>query len=124
MVESGLTDATMFLPNGEVVQPTEVLYRHPVLLLRGSFDPVMKVHLTMLNQAHEGFSDRLAEQDRGAVVHPTPPGDLPAGGGTQHHRPQAHDLFDVFGSCSSCLDHVGNPGIHRKLAQLLCTSIV
>ncbi|MEO5714435.1 MAG: TonB-dependent receptor [Luteolibacter sp.] len=68
LVESGLTDATMFLPNGEVVQPTEALYRHPVLLLRGSFDPVMKVHLTMLEQAREGFVELLEEDDRAKAV--------------------------------------------------------
>lgn len=64
LVESGLTDATMFLPSGEVVQPAEALYKHPVLLLRGSFDPVMKVHLAMLEQARESFSCSLPEEDR------------------------------------------------------------
>jgi hypothetical protein len=56
LVESSLTEATMFLPDGEVVQPAEVLYKKPVLLLRGSFDPVMKLHLSMLEQAHAVFS--------------------------------------------------------------------
>ncbi len=65
LVESGLTDATMFLPSGEVVQPSEALYRRPVLLLRGSFDPVMKLHLDMLEKARAGFSGLLAEADRG-----------------------------------------------------------
>lgn len=68
LVESGLTDATMFLPSGEVVQPAEALYRHPVLLLRGSFDPVMNVHLKMLEKARDGFLDSLAEADRGAAI--------------------------------------------------------
>ena len=68
LVESGLTEATMFLPNGEVVQPAEGLYRHPVLLLRGSFDPVMNIHLKMLEQARVGFLDSLGEQDRLAAV--------------------------------------------------------
>ena len=40
----------MFLPDGEVVQPAEILYKRPVLLLRGSFDPVTKLHLDMLEQ--------------------------------------------------------------------------
>ena len=56
LVESELTEATMFLPDGEVVQPAEALYKKPVLLLRGSFDPVMKLHLAMLEQAREVFS--------------------------------------------------------------------
>jgi hypothetical protein len=66
LVESGLTDATMFLPSGEVVQPAEALYRHPVLLLRGSFDPVTKLHLAMLDRARAGFSRLLAGEDADA----------------------------------------------------------
>jgi hypothetical protein len=68
LVESGLTDATMFLPNGEVVQPTEALYRKPVLLLRGSFDPVMKVHLTMLERTRDAFHQSLSEEDRASAI--------------------------------------------------------
>jgi hypothetical protein len=68
LVESGLTDATMFLPSGEVVQPTEALYRHPVLLLRGSFDPVMNVHLKMLEQARSGFVQSLNEEERVSAI--------------------------------------------------------
>jgi hypothetical protein len=68
LVESGLTDATMFLPNGDVVQPAEALYRRGVLLLRGSFDPVMNVHLTMLEDAREGFDNLLEEEDRSKAI--------------------------------------------------------
>ena len=68
LVESRLTDATMFLPNGEVAQPAEVLYRRPVLLLRGSFDPVMKIHLTMLEHAAVGFSELLDAEDQGQAL--------------------------------------------------------
>lgn len=68
LVESGLTDATMFLPSGEVVQPAEALYKKPVLLLRGSFDPVLNLHLSMLEDAREGFSSLLAPEDTGKAV--------------------------------------------------------
>ena len=68
LVESGLTDATMFLPSGEVVQPAEALYRRPVLLLRGSFDPVMKVHLKMLENARNGFSSMLSPEESEATI--------------------------------------------------------
>lgn len=68
LVESGLTEATMFLPNGEVVQPAEALYRHPVLLLRGSFDPVMNVHLQMLEKANDQFVSSLAGEERVAAL--------------------------------------------------------
>jgi hypothetical protein len=63
LVESGLTDATMFLPSGEVVQPAEALYKHPVLLL-----PVMNIHLAMLEHARAGFSGQLAEDARGREI--------------------------------------------------------
>lgn len=65
LVESGLTEATLFLPNGEVVQPAETLYKRPVLLLRGSFDPVMKLHLEMLEQARGVFQQVIDPADRG-----------------------------------------------------------
>jgi hypothetical protein len=68
LVESGLTDATMFLPNGEVVQPSEALYRHPVLLLRGSFDPVMNLHLAMLEHARADFANTLTTPQRGSQI--------------------------------------------------------
>lgn len=68
LVESGLTDATMFLPSGEVVQPAEALYKRPVLLLRGSFDPVLKLHLAMLDQARAGFFESLPPEDHGSEV--------------------------------------------------------
>lgn len=55
LVQSGLTDAAMFLPDGEVVQPAEVLYRKNLLLLRGSFDPVTRLHLDMLDRSRELF---------------------------------------------------------------------
>ena len=68
LVESGLTEATMFLPDGEVVQPAETLYRHPVLLLRGSFDPVTNLHLAMLEQAQATFRGMLSDDERAGVV--------------------------------------------------------
>lgn len=68
LVESGLTDATMFLPNGEVVQPAEAIYRHPVLLLRGSFNPVLNLHLAMLEQAQASFSGYLADDERDDII--------------------------------------------------------
>jgi len=68
LVESGLTDAAMFLPDGEVVQPAEALYRRPVLLLRGSFDPVMNLHLSMLEGARDGFQGMVADANCGNVI--------------------------------------------------------
>jgi hypothetical protein len=59
LVEAGLTEAAMFRPDGEVVQAAEALYKRPILLLRGSFDPVAKLHLQMLEQARGVFASAL-----------------------------------------------------------------
>lgn len=55
LVKQGLTSAAMFLPSGEVVPPAEVLYGKSILLLRGSFRPVLNLHLDMIRQARQTF---------------------------------------------------------------------
>ncbi len=66
LVQSGLTDAAMFTPEGEVVQPAEVLYKKPIALLRGSFDPVTNLHLDMMEQTKKSFFEKLdvGQQER------------------------------------------------------------
>lgn len=64
LVQSGLTDAAMFTPDGEVVQPAEVLYKKPIALLRGSFDPVTNLHLDMMEQTKKRFFERLDEEQQ------------------------------------------------------------
>lgn len=56
LVEGGLTDAAMFNSDGQVVQAADTLYKCPILLLRGSFNPVLRLHLDMLEQARAVFS--------------------------------------------------------------------
>ncbi|YCM44358.1 TonB-dependent receptor [Verrucomicrobiaceae bacterium 227] len=55
LVRQGVTPATVFLPDGEVVQAAEAFYKTPLLVLRGSFLPVTNLHLDMLEQAGKGF---------------------------------------------------------------------
>ncbi len=68
LVTSGLTDAAMFLPDGEVVQPAEVLYKKPIVLLRGSFDPVTNLHLDMLAQTRGEFEKTLDEGEKEKTI--------------------------------------------------------
>src|SRR5580658_1345147 len=63
LVQLGLSGAAMFGAHGEVLQPSEVLHRHPVLVERGSFRPVTRVNIDMLNSAHEAFSKSLPPAD-------------------------------------------------------------
>jgi len=59
LVLSGLTDAAMFNPDGQVVQAADTIYKRPILLLRGSFNPVLKLHLDMIRQSRAVFSQVL-----------------------------------------------------------------
>jgi len=68
LVASGLTAATMFLPTGEVVPPAEALHHRPLLLLRGSFKPVLNLHLAMLEDSRTNFDSLLAAPDRGTTI--------------------------------------------------------
>lgn len=56
LVQLGLSSAAMFSAAGEVLQPSEVLYKKPILVERGSFRPVTHVNVDMLRSAHERFA--------------------------------------------------------------------
>ena len=64
LVESNLTDAAFFTAQGEVMQASEKLYKKPVLVLRGSFNPVTLVHTDMLQSAAAEFREKLADPQR------------------------------------------------------------
>lgn len=55
LVQRGLTKAAMFLASGEVVQPADVLYKKSIMVERGSFRPVIKTTLDMLECATSLF---------------------------------------------------------------------
>lgn len=55
LVRQDLTEAAMFTAAGEPVQWAELLYKKPVLIQRGSFRPVTKATLDVLERAHEAF---------------------------------------------------------------------
>lgn len=55
LVQLGLSNAAMFSASGEVLQPSEVLYKKPILVERGSFRPLTNVNIDMLDAAKEKF---------------------------------------------------------------------
>lgn len=55
LVQQWLTEAAMFTAAGEAVIPGELLYKKPVLIERGSFRPMTKPMLDMLECAREQF---------------------------------------------------------------------
>jgi hypothetical protein len=55
LVQQNVADAAMFTSDGEVVIPSEVLYKKPVLVERGSFRPITKTTLDILERAQDQF---------------------------------------------------------------------
>jgi hypothetical protein len=55
LVKEGLTEAAMFTAQGEAIQWAEVLYKKPVLVQRGSFKPVTRATLDVLERGLEQF---------------------------------------------------------------------
>jgi hypothetical protein len=55
LVEKGLSNAALIGANGDVLQPSEVLHKRPILIERGSFRPVTFVNIDMLDGAREHF---------------------------------------------------------------------
>jgi hypothetical protein len=68
LVERGLTDAAMFTAAGEVVQPSEVLYKKPILVERGSFRPATKLTLDLLARALDQFLQEPGVEGQKPVV--------------------------------------------------------
>jgi hypothetical protein len=68
LVELGLTNAVMFSPQGEVLQPSEVLHKKAILVERGSFRPVTLVNQDMLQCALAQFLQEPVLQGVDIVV--------------------------------------------------------
>ena len=69
LVKNGMTDAVMFAPDGNNVLPARVLYKKNILTLRGSFRPVTKVNMDMLEKSLEMFvKENKVEKDRTQVI--------------------------------------------------------
>ncbi len=68
LVQMGLSNAAMFAADGEILQPSEVLYKRPVLVERGSFRPVTLIHLDMLQCARTQFIKDLGRDAEEPVV--------------------------------------------------------
>jgi hypothetical protein len=67
LVEQGLSNAALIGPGGDVIQPSEVLHKKPILVERGSFRPVTYVNLDMLDGARTQFLRDAEVKEEGIV---------------------------------------------------------
>jgi hypothetical protein len=56
LVKNGLTNAAIFGPDGNVIQPSDLLYKKNILVFRGRFRPLTLVNLDMLKRGYDQFS--------------------------------------------------------------------
>lgn len=68
LIRSWLTRAVVFNPAGEVVVPGELLYRKPVLVMRGSFNPVTLVNTDMMLAGLKQYSQISAVEEQEVVA--------------------------------------------------------
>src|SRR2546421_7410453 len=68
LVSQGLTDAVMFTADGEMVQPSEILYKKAILIERGSFRPVTYATNDMLEGARRQFVKESGTSEKDLVV--------------------------------------------------------
>ncbi len=65
LVKNGLTHAAIFGPDGNVIQPSDLLYKKNILALRGRFRPLTHVNLDMLKRGYDQFSqEEDVQKDR------------------------------------------------------------
>lgn len=55
LVREGMTDAAIFSPDGKNQQASDILYKKNILTIRGSFRPVTKVNLDMMQNGYNAF---------------------------------------------------------------------
>ena len=56
LVKNEMTKAVIFGPDGNNILPAQLLYKKNILAIRGSFRPVTKVNMDMLQKGYEQFS--------------------------------------------------------------------
>ena len=69
LVKEGMTEGVIFTPDGLNHQPSEILYKKNILTLRGSFRPVTKVNIDMLENGLNKFkADKKVKQENIQVL--------------------------------------------------------
>ncbi len=68
LIRNDMTDAVMFGPDGNNLQPAAILYKRNILALRGSFRPVTKVNMDMLQKSYEIFIREQTVEEENVIV--------------------------------------------------------
>jgi len=68
LIRAWKTRAVIFKPDGSVTVPADMLYKKNVLTIRGSFKPVTKLNVDMIEQGQESFKSLEGVTDTNTVA--------------------------------------------------------
>jgi len=69
LIKNNMTEAVMFGPDGNNLLPAAILYKKNILALRGSFRPVTKVNMDMLQKSMDIFiQDQDVNQEKTIII--------------------------------------------------------
>ncbi len=68
LIRSWKTRAIMFKPDGQIAVPAEMLYKKNVLTTRGSFKPVTRLNVDMIEQGFEAFKQQEGVDEDNSIV--------------------------------------------------------
>ena len=68
LVRYGMTEAVIFGPDGQNLQPSDILHKKNILTLRGSFRPVTKVNIDMIKNGLNEFIKENKVKDENLQV--------------------------------------------------------
>lgn len=118
LVQQGLTDAAMFTADGDVVQPSEILYRRPVLIERGSFRPITNVAKDVLDRAIEQLQEECKLENPAILMEMTL-NNLTTGDSIDHDDFLAR--VDILGALGYCV-MISNYATFDRLIEYLRNS--
>ena len=64
LVKERMTDAVIFTPDGMNKQPSDILHKKNIITIRGSFRPVTKVNIDMLERGWEKFKQNSKVEEK------------------------------------------------------------
>ena len=68
LIRSWKTRAIVFKPDGQVAVPAEIFYKKNVLTTRGSFKPVTRLNVDMIEQGFEAFKKHDGVTDENSII--------------------------------------------------------
>ena len=69
LVKNGFTDAALFGADGQVLQPSEALYKKHILVMRGRLRPVTNVQMDMIENGLKQFKDEAGCRCQSGHIH-------------------------------------------------------